>query len=91
MNGLIIATYLLVQTLPAIENGACMGVEDADKSREMHGEEIVGMIPLPPVGVRVLIERADGTFKEMFYDMRVRQVCHVTDFSGDPRVQSQGA
>jgi len=90
MNGLIIATYLLVQGLPAIEGGACMSVEDADKSLNMHGEEIVGMIPMPPVGVRVLVERADGTFKEMFYDMRVRQVCHVTDFSGDPRVQSQG-
>jgi len=24
----------------------------------------------------------------MFYDMRVRQVCHVTDFTGDPRLGS---
>jgi len=51
MNGLIIATYLLVQGLPAIEGGACMSVEDADKSLNMQGEEIVGMIPMPPVGV----------------------------------------
>ena len=85
---LLVAAVLLVQGVPAIENGVCVSVEDADKTLNLYGEEIVGMIPMPPVGVRVLVERADGTFKEMFYDMRVRQVCHVTDFTGDPRLGS---
>lgn len=85
---LLVAAILLVQGVPAIENGACVSVEDADKTLSMYGEEIVGMIPTPPIGVRVLVQRADGTFKEMFYDMGVRQVCHVTDFTGDPRLGS---
>lgn len=85
---LLFAAVMLVQGVPAIENGACVSVEDADKTLSMYGEEIVGMIPTLPIGVWLLVQRADGTFKGMFYDMRVRQVCHVNDFTGDPRLGS---
>ncbi len=77
------------------EAGNCISVDEADRLLKENGETIVGDIPVfgPTgiIGMRFLVERPNGTYKEVVYDLSGGVVCHVQDFIGDPRVPDAGA
>lgn len=81
LSGFLIASAALTQ-----EAQECLSLEDTNKYLNDHNEVIVAQIPEPPIGIRFLVQRADGTFKEMFGTLG--QVCHIQDFVGDPRLKS---
>lgn len=75
----------------AQEAGDCLPVEEAQKRLDAEGTMVAHRIA-PAGNILFLVQRNDGTFKEMaaFPEGPITEfsiICHMRDFVGDPRLQ----
>ena len=83
---LAIITALCAGQVSAQEAGECMSLSEADVEKNAKGHTIVAQQPGPSGSVLVLVDRGDGSFKEVL--VFAGTACHVKDFVSDPRKAS---